>query len=264
MFVEQRAETAQGSAVASGRPPRVEVGGVSIDALNLQQTLDVLSSWVHERTAPKIHVSMNAAKIERSRRDPVLREAIERAELVSADGMGVVWSSRGQVAERVAGIDLCEALLGLAARHGWRPYLLGARPTVLDRAVQVIQERWPSLTLAGHHHGYVEPGDEQALVGSIEATRPDLLLVGLGTPRQEQFLLAHADRIGAPVSMGVGGTWDVLSGRVKRAPEAVRERGLEWAWRMIQEPRRVVSVRTWDTAFFALRSGLHWFGTKKD
>ena len=245
------------------RPPRAEVGGVSVDVWTLRQTLDVLCDWVDEPTGPKMHVSMNAAKIERARKDLTLQRAIRRADLVSADGMGVVWASRGQIPERVSGIDLCEALLGLAARRGWRPYLLGGRAPILDRTVEVIRERWPSLTLAGHHHGYLGPREEATLIGSIAATCPDLLLVGLGTPRQERFLLTYVDRIGAPLSMGVGGTWDVLSGAVQRAPVAVRERGMEWAWRMAQEPRRVVSARTRDTALFALRSTWRRFATKK-
>ena len=261
--MDQREETVSGAAVSSLRPPRLGVGGVPIDPLTLEETLELLSTWVQERAGPKVQVSMNAAKIERARRDDGLRRAIQRADLVNADGMGVVWASRGRIPERVSGIDLCEALLGLSARRAWRPYLLGGRASVLERTVQVIEDRWPSLVLAGHHHGYVAAEEHEALAASIAATRPDLLLVGLGTPLQERFLLTHADRIGAPVSMGVGGTWDVLSGRVQRAPEGVRERGLEWAWRMFKEPRRVVSVRTWDTALFALRSGLCRFGTKK-
>ena len=245
------------------RPERTEVQGCPIDPLTLQESLDLLTSWVMSGAGPKLQISMNAAKIERARRDPTLQEAWSRADLVSADGMGVVWSSRGAVPQRVSGIDVCEALLGLSERHGWRPYLLGGRHEVLEAAVAEVTRRWPSLVLAGHHHGYVEEALEPDLVRSIAQARPDLLLVGLGSPRQEQFLMAHATTVGAHLSMGVGGTWDVLSGAVKRAPTRVRERGLEWAWRMAQDPRRVVSVRTWDTARFAARSWLHRFGKKK-
>jgi N-acetylglucosaminyldiphosphoundecaprenol N-acetyl-beta-D-mannosaminyltransferase len=244
------------------RPNRTEVQGCPIDPLTLQESLDLLTSWVMSQAGPKVHISMNAAKIERARRDPTLQEAWSRADLVSADGMGVVWSSRGAVPQRVSGIDVCEALLALSERHGWRPYLLGGRQEVLEDAVREVKRRWPSLLLAGHHHGYVDEEQEPELVRSIALTRPDVLLVGLGSPRQEQFLMAHAATVGAHVSMGVGGTWNVLSGTVKRAPLRIRARGLEWAWRMVQEPRRIISVRTWDTARFAARSWLHRFGKK--
>ena len=262
MFVEPGGGRRTAVNDESTRPQRTEVLGCPIDPLTLTESLELLASWVEDDSVPKFHLSMNAAKIQRSQREDVLRQAWTRADLVSADGMGVVWASRGGLPERVPGIDLCEGLLTMSERRGWRPYLVGGRPEVMEDVIACVEVRWPDLSLAGHHHGYFPDEERVDLVASIAQVKPDLLLVGMGSPRQEAFLLDAYLTIGAAISMGVGGTWDVLSGHIKRAPRPIRDRGLEWAWRMTQEPHRIWSKRTWDTAFFGARALPRWFGKK--
>jgi N-acetylglucosaminyldiphosphoundecaprenol N-acetyl-beta-D-mannosaminyltransferase len=130
-------------------------------------------------------------------------------------------------------------LLSLSEREGFRPYILGAAPEVLQRAIDIIQSKHPKLRLAGSHHGYFSSEDAAKLVQEIRATKPDLLFVAMSTPRKEQFLHRYRDELDIPFMMGVGGTVDVIAGVVKRAPNWMQRLGLEWLFRTMQEPRRM-------------------------
>jgi N-acetylglucosaminyldiphosphoundecaprenol N-acetyl-beta-D-mannosaminyltransferase len=188
------------------------------------------------------HASVNAAKVVRLQHDVELRQAIESCELVTADGQPVVWAARllgHPIPERVAGIDLMEALLDLSEQRSYRVYLLGARPEVLDDAAAEIRRRHPAVSIVGRHHGYFSPSEEAALVADVAAARPDLLFIALETPQKELFLARHRDTLRVPFSMGVGGAFDVLAGRRRRAPRWAQRAGLEWVFRLAQDPRRL-------------------------
>jgi N-acetylglucosaminyldiphosphoundecaprenol N-acetyl-beta-D-mannosaminyltransferase len=187
-------------------------------------------------------MAVNAAKIVGTRHDVELRGLINRCELVTADGQAVVWASRllgDPVPARVTGIDLMEQLLALAARRGYRVYILGSRPEILGRAVARLRARHPGLAIAGYRHGYFREQDEPVVVAEIRSARPDLLFVALPTPRKEYFLGRWRSQLDVPFSMGVGGAVDVLAGATRRAPLGVQRLGLEWAFRAAQEPRRL-------------------------
>jgi N-acetylglucosaminyldiphosphoundecaprenol N-acetyl-beta-D-mannosaminyltransferase len=143
------------------------------------------------------------------------------------------------VPERVAGIDLMVQLLGVCAQQGYRPYFLGARRDVLDRAIAVARQRWPGLEFAGSRDGYFRSEEEPAVVDEIRRSGADCLFIGMPTPRKERFLHQHRDSLGVPFIMGVGGSFDVLAGLVARAPAAMQRLGLEWLHRTLQEPRRM-------------------------
>jgi len=188
------------------------------------------------------HMALNAAKIVSLRTDPRLGAIVAGSELVTADGQSVVWASRllrDPLPERVAGIDLMEALFGLAEAEGYRVYLLGATEETLRKATERLLERHPKLPIAGSHHGYFPEGDSPAVCALISAARPDILFVAMSSPRKEYWLAEHGRALGVPVIMGVGGALDVTAGDVLRAPRWVRVTGLEWAYRFVQEPRRL-------------------------
>lgn len=189
------------------------------------------------------HCALNVAKLVRMRSNATLRDDVRAADIVGIDGMGIVWGARLAgipVPERVPGIDLMLALLEECARHGYRPYFLGAAPDVVRHAAVTARSRYPNLELAGLRDGYFASDDEASIVEAINASGADCLFVGMPTPRKERFLAAHRQAMDVPFVMGVGGSFDVLSGKVARAPAWVQRSGLEWAFRMAQEPRRMI------------------------
>jgi N-acetylglucosaminyldiphosphoundecaprenol N-acetyl-beta-D-mannosaminyltransferase len=156
--------------------------------------------------------------------------------------MGIVWAARLlgiDVPERVTGVDLMNGVLRLCAVKGFRPYFLGARQDVLQRAIANTVARYPALSFAGWRHGYFEPREEADVVAAIASSRADCLFIGMPTPRKERFLARHVHSLGVPFVMGVGGGLDVLAGRVRRAPRFVQIMGMEWLYRTIQEPLRL-------------------------
>jgi N-acetylglucosaminyldiphosphoundecaprenol N-acetyl-beta-D-mannosaminyltransferase len=188
------------------------------------------------------HVAMNAAKLVAARRDPLLRWSVQTAGLVTADGQSIVWAARwlGQpVPSRVTGIDLMGEVCSLAARRGYRVFTLGAHQDVVDAAVATLLRRHVNLEIVGAIHGYYAAEEEADVVRAIAQARPDILLVALGTPRKELFLASHQQQLGIPFCMGIGGSLDVIAGRVRRAPLSMQRLGLEWLFRLVQEPRRL-------------------------
>ena len=188
------------------------------------------------------HVALNVAKLVKMQRDAELRRDVVESDIVGIDGMGIVWGARAlglQVPERVAGVDLMERLLEVCAIQDFRPYFLGARQDVLGRAVANAVQRWPGLVFAGYRNGYFGAQEEPAVVEDIRRSGADCLFIGMPTPRKERFLHRYRKELGVPFIMGVGGGFDVLAGHVARAPQGVQRAGLEWLFRIYQEPRRM-------------------------
>jgi len=171
-----------------------------------------------------------------------LRSIVQGCELVSADGQSVVWASRllgHPVPARVAGIDLMQELLGRSERKGLSVYFLGAKDEVLQRAVAGIRERYPELVIAGARDGYFDDSEGQAVADEVRAAKPDILFVAISSPKKEYWLGTHGREIGVPFIMGVGGSIDVMAGITRRAPRPLQRLGLEWAFRLAQEPGRL-------------------------
>ena len=194
--------------------------GVPIHLLTMRETEARIVAAMRERQ-PMQHVALNVAKFVNLRRDSELKGDVFGADLVSVDGMGILLGARLLgigVPERVTGVDLMETMLARCAREGFRPYLLGARPEVLNRALKALARRHPSLQVAGSRHGYFSPAEEADVVEAICAAKPDCLFVGMPTPRKERFMAKHRATLEVPFVMGVGGGIDILAGHVRRAP----------------------------------------------
>lgn len=223
------------------RPPRLDFFGAPLDPLGVDAMLDVAEQAMLRRT-PLTHVSLNVAKLVSMAGDPRLREDVRRGDVVTADGMGIVWGARLlglPVPERVAGVDLMNALLALCAERGYRPFILGAREEVLQRAARVLAERHPGLRFAGLRNGYFRADEEAEVAAQIRDSGADCLFVAISSPKKERFMEAHGAAMGVPFVMGVGGAIDVAAGVVRRAPRWVQRCGMEWLYRLCQEPRRM-------------------------
>lgn len=234
---------------------RIEMMGCRIDNLSMEETLQTIEGFIRSGR-PHQHVVVNVDKLVKASRDPELRQIINDCALVNADGMPVVWASRllGKgLKERVAGVDLFEALMARAAQKGWRVFLLGAREEVVSGVVHLYQKKFPNLPFAGYRNGYWKAEEEAAVVEQIRSANADLLFVAISSPKKEQFLGKYQAAMKIPFAMGVGGTFDVAVGKVKRAPLWMQKSGLEWFFRFLQEPRRM--FRRYfidDMAFFGL------------
>lgn len=220
---------------------RAMVLGCAIDRLDMASTVDRICRAI-ERGQQCQQVSVNAAKLVAMQEDVALREFVQGCEIVNADGQAVVWASRilgDPLPERVAGIDLMAALLSVAERHAYGVYILGARAEVLDAAVTVLMGRHPALRIVGRHHGYFTAEEEGDIAEQVRILAPDMLFVAMSTPKKERWLGSYGRSLGVPFRMGVGGSVDVIAGVTTRAPQAWQKVGMEWAYRLIQEPRRM-------------------------
>ena len=234
---------------------RIEMMGCKIDNLSMEETLQTIEGFIRSGK-PHQHVVVNVDKLVKASRDPELRQIINDCALINADGMPVVWASRllGKgLKERVAGVDLFDALMARAAQKSWRVFLLGAHEEVVSGVCRLYQKKHPNLPFAGYRNGYWKPEEEAGVVEQIKAANADLLFVAISSPKKEQFLGKYQDDMQIPFAMGVGGTFDVVVGKVKRAPVWMQKSGLEWFYRFLQEPRRMFKrYFIDDMAFFGL------------
>jgi N-acetylglucosaminyldiphosphoundecaprenol N-acetyl-beta-D-mannosaminyltransferase len=220
---------------------RTQILGCPIDILTMSETVDLARSAMRERKTT-LHVAMNVAKLVNMRTDPILSADVKSSDIIGIDGMGILLAAKLSglpVKERVAGVDLLQELLGVCAEEGFRPFFLGATPDVLRKAVNVVTAKYPSIRFAGMHDGYFPADRERDVVDEIKKSGADCLFIAMPTPRKERFLSAYHDQLHVPFIMGVGGSFDVLAGKVTRAPSLMQDIGLEWLYRVYQEPRRM-------------------------
>jgi len=222
---------------------RVTLLGLPVDILSSDETINRIITAIDTRQRCQ-HVALNVAKLVNARTNAELDRDVRDSDIVGIDGMGIVYALRllgHTVPQRVAGVDLFESLMGECASRGLRPYLLGATPQVLGAARRNLSERHPGLIFAGSQHGYFTCEQAAAVCEQIRSSGADCLLIAMPPPRKERFMARHRDSLGVPFVMGVGGTLDVVAGQVRRAPALVQSLGLEWAYRMMQEPRRLAT-----------------------
>ena len=218
---------------------KTEILGVRFDDLTQQEAAQQGRQLLEE---DKFHyvVTPNPEFLLAAEKDPEFRRVLNAADLVLPDGIGVVYSAKilgTPLKERVPGIEFAEAMLSALNDMGGRLYLLGAKPGVAEEAGRRICARYPALVLCGTHDGYFK--DEQAILPEIAAAKPDLLFVCLGAPKQEKWMARWGQHTGAKLAIGLGGCLDVFAGNVRRAPEQWQKLGLEWAYRLKKEPKRI-------------------------
>jgi N-acetylglucosaminyldiphosphoundecaprenol N-acetyl-beta-D-mannosaminyltransferase len=219
-------------------PTRVKILNTEIDILTLAEVLAAAETAVTQGRRLRI-VTANPEILVLAERDADLAAILRDADIVTPDGVGVVLAARllgHPLPERVTGIDLTEALLQRGDNLGWRFFFLGGQPGRAEKAATLQKERYPRLTLDAYH-GYFTEAEEFGLLRRLQEFAPQVLLVGLGAPKQEQWLTSHPDL--ALLSMGVGGSFDVLSAHIQRAPLWMRRSGLEWLYRLLREPSRL-------------------------
>lgn len=215
--------------------------GIPIAALSTEAALDYIDDAIRARRSVQIGV-VNAAKIVNMARDAALNASVLSSDIVFADGMAVVWASRvlsRPLPERVAGIDLMSGILARGMSRGYRVYCLGATEDVLQKTIARIECDYPGVVIAGSHHGYFTREDEPRIARLVAEASADVLFVAMTSPKKEQFLARWSAEMGVPVCHGVGGSFDVVAGKVQRAPELWQRLGLEWLYRVKQEPRRL-------------------------
>ncbi|MEN6550534.1 MAG: WecB/TagA/CpsF family glycosyltransferase, partial [Candidatus Cryosericum sp.] len=226
-------------------PERIHVAGIPVDNVDMDEAVAVVRDYV-STGLPHLGVAINPEKVIKAKQDKSLEHILRKSDLNFCDGVGIIWASRiiyhERIRARVTGVDLFLRLLEEANARRWRLFLVGSRPEVIERVVSVIADRYPEIKVVGFHDGYFSAEQEPALVAEIAAARPDLMFVGMGSPRQEKFIFSHLNEMHVPFAMGVGGSYNVLSGEFKRAPDAVQRLGLEWLYRFVLDPKRLPRV----------------------
>jgi N-acetylglucosaminyldiphosphoundecaprenol N-acetyl-beta-D-mannosaminyltransferase len=215
--------------------------GVRIDDVTCQEAIAHVERWVVEGGSHQI-ATVNVEFIMEARRNPAFRRVLAQSDLCVPDGIGVLWAARRQgwpLRQRVPGVELLQQIAARGAERGWRIYFLGAAPGVAEQAATALAERHPGLKVAGCYAGSPHPEQEDEIVGWVRAARPDVLFVAYGAPRQDLWIARNQARIGVPVALGVGGSFDFIAGVAQRAPLWVQRAGLEWLHRLIKQPWRL-------------------------
>lgn len=224
----------------------VPILDVGVHTVTMKMALATLREFAHSGSAHHV-VTLDASMCVAARSDERLRQIICEAELVTPDSAGVLWAARrsgAKLAERVSGVELTERLCEMSAAEDLALYFLGAAPGIADEAAAQMQKRFPGCRIVGTQHGYFQPEDDAAVADAIVRARPDVLIVALGIPKQEKWIADHRAALGTPIMIGVGGTLDVLSGRVPRAPALMRTLCLEWLYRVGRDPSKLGKVMT--------------------
>lgn len=216
-----------------------------MDRITFPQTLARILFLLGERTPHQV-VTANTLMLLEAERDPELKDLIENASVVVPESWGISWASRqiGQPLDQfIPGIDLLLALCRLSAEASQSIFLLGAKPGVAEGAAEALRNQFPSLRIAGVHHGYFSQAEEANVIEQICQARPTYLFVGMSVPSQEKWIRRNLAALQVPIVMGVGGSFDVLSGQLKRAPRWMRRLGIEWVFRTLQEPWRLGRIK---------------------
>lgn len=225
---------------APRRLPGVEILGVRVDTLTYDSLLAQVAAFIAEGTPHQI-CTANPEFVMEAQRNPAFRQVLAAADLVMADGVGLLWAARllgRPLPERVTGSDGVPLMAQRAAREGWRIFLLGAAPGVAERAGEILAQRYPGLQIVGTHAGSPADAEAPEIIARIRAAQPHILFVAYGAPRQDLWIARHREALGVPVMMGVGGTLDFIAGVQKRAPAWLQRLNLEWFYRLITQPWR--------------------------
>ena len=219
---------------------KVNILGVNVDMVNIQESADTILRFLNEDGFKRVFTP-NSEIIMLAYNDAEFRKVLNKADLLTADGIGVVYASKilgKPIQERAAGFDIAKEVLKRIAKSGHKLYLFGAKPGVADEAKAKMEEEYPGINIVGTRNGYFKSTDVAGIIDDINASGADLLFVCLGAPAQEKWIDENADKLNVKVAMGIGGSLDVFAGKVERAPEFYCNHGLEWFYRLKKEPWR--------------------------
>ena len=219
----------------------VNVFGCDVAALNMHETLKEVENVINSRRLTQ-HVVINAGKVVLMNKDKELKNIITKCPIINADGQSIVWASKflgKNLPERVAGIDLMEELIKLSVEKEYGIYFFGAKEEVVKKVIEHYKEIYPSLKVSGYRNGYFKDEDIPQITDDMRKSKADILLVAFSSPKKEYWLSENISKINIPFCMGVGGSFDVVAGKTKRAPIWMQRIGLEWFYRFIQEPKRM-------------------------
>ena len=222
----------------------IKAFNLKIHTYTMLETLDIIEKNIIDHKKNMQHIVINVAKVVHAQKNSMLRNAINNSNIVNIDGLPIVWVLKllgFNVPERVAGVDLFQKSIKLCAEKGYKPYFLGAKQDVLDKMVEKFKKQYPNLKIAGYRNGYFKQGskEEQQIADDIKNTKADMLFLGITSPKKEIFIDKYTKHMDIPFTMGVGGSFDIVAGKTKRAPKWMQDSGLEWFYRIIQEPRRM-------------------------
>ena len=239
---------------------RFYIGKIPVDFLSMQAAIEKIRGFLKNssETQPSQIVTVNSIMFNHTYGDAELLTAIEKSPLVVPDSIGIVAAGyilgagrNGTAFSRIPGIDLMMDMCRLAAENKLSVFLLGAKPEVIPETAVALKNRFPGLNISGFSHGYFGEKGEKEVLKEINSKKPDMLFVGLDVPRQEKWIYNNLKNISAKIVMGVGGSFDVISGKLKRAPAFMRAAGLEWLYRVAQEPWRITRIK--DLPVFLIR-----------
>lgn len=221
-------------------PKKVTILGVPVDAITMGEAVARIDGFIEKRT-PVLVATANAEMLMRATHDGALRRILQGAAMVTPDGAGTVWAAHHlghAMPERVAGYDMVHELMREAPAKHRRIFFFGSAPGVADKAKKKAEQLYPGIEIVGTRNGFFTAADEPAIIEEIKAAHPDILLAALGVPKQEKWLAKHLGELGVPVAIGVGGTFDVMAGVMKRAPHWMQRAKLEWLFRGMMQPQR--------------------------
>ena len=220
---------------------RYKILNTYVNAISMGETIAEVEKVIAARK-PTQHVVINALKVNLMREDPKLRKIVNSCPLINADGASIVWAAKKlgiPLKERVAGIDLFENLVKIAAEKGYKIYLFGAKEEVVTKVKDIFEKQYPKLQFVGYRNGYFTEADEAQIVADMASSGADMMFVAFSSPKKEYWVNKYLEQLNIPFVMGVGGSFDVVAGVTDRAPKWMQDHGLEWFYRFIQEPKRL-------------------------
>lgn len=217
----------------------ISILGIKVNDITKSETVDLINKFAEEKDKSHLIVTLGTEMVMAAREDNDIKELINGAEAVCADGVGIVLASKikkQQIREKAAGVEILEETVRQSAETGKKIFFLGSKPGIAEKAAERLREKYPGCNIAGTFHGYFQ--DDEEAKAEIRKASPDIIFIALGFPRQEKWYREYGKELGIPVGIGVGGSFDVISGNIERAPSWMRKLCLEWLFRLIKEPAR--------------------------
>ena len=212
-----------------------------VNAISMEETIAEVEKIIEKRV-PTQHVVINALKINLMEKDEKLRKIVNSCPIINADGISIIWAAKKlgiPLKERITGCDLFQELVKKSAEKGYKIYLFGAEEEVVKKVKETFEKQYPSLQIVGYRNGYFTEKDEPEIVNDIRKSGADILFVAFSSPKKEYWINKYINKLNVPFVMGVGGSFDIVAQVTARAPRWMQHCGLEWLYRLIQEPRRM-------------------------